>query len=264
MAAVPASTRLVRLHLCSRARGLCLDVNLSPDGHCNFDCIYCCFERSPEAQAQPVTVPGLLDEVVALVTAATAAPPAESEHQLRQISLSGTGEPTLSPHFLEIVEGLAHLRATRRIPLLKLVLVTNGAGLGLPLVQQGLRLLCAEDEVWVKLDAGEQVWMDRVNRAEVPLAQVLGNIVELGRRRSIVIQSLFPSVDGAGPAPGQIAAYLACLQSLRDRGTRIEQVQIYSASRPAGRTGCGHLPLRVLSEIARAVRTTTGLRAEVY
>jgi wyosine [tRNA(Phe)-imidazoG37] synthetase (radical SAM superfamily) len=211
-----------------------------------------------------MTVAELLDEVVTLVLAAMARPAEENEHRLRQISLSGTGEPTLSPHFLEIVEGIAHLRATRRIPLLKLVLVTNGAGLERPPVQQGLRFLGAEDEVWVKLDAGDQSGMDRLNRPEVSLSQVLANIVELGRRRPIVIQSLFPSIAGAGPAPEQLGVYLACLQQLRDQGVQIAQVQIYSTSKPPRSGACGHLPLRVLSEIARAVRTSTGLRAEVY
>jgi hypothetical protein len=51
---------------------------------------------------------------------------------------------------------------------------------------------------------------------------------------------------------------------LRDDGARIELVQIYSATRPTARSGCRHLPLKVLSGIAHQVREQTGLRVEVY
>jgi hypothetical protein len=41
-------------------------------------------------------------------------------------------------------------------------------------------------------------------------------------------------------------------------------VQIYSATRPAARSGFGHLPLKTLAGIARRVREVSGLHAEVF
>jgi hypothetical protein len=54
------------------------------------------------------------------------------------------------------------------------------------------------------------------------------------------------------------------LKELKAGGAQISLVQIYSAARPGVNSEWGHLPLRVLSQIAQTVRQTTGLRAEVF
>ena len=59
-----------------------------------------------------------------------------------------------------------------------------GPGLHLPQVQLGLQLFTLQDEVWAKLDAGTQAFMDKINRPKVDAAngpnlslqQVLDNI----------------------------------------------------------------------------------------
>jgi hypothetical protein len=54
------------------------------------------------------------------------------------------------------------------------------------------------------------------------------------------------------------------LKELKEAGAEIPLVQIYSAKRPMARTGCSHLPLKSLSQIAKTVRQEAGLRAEVF
>ena len=54
------------------------------------------------------------------------------------------------------------------------------------------------------------------------------------------------------------------MPSLKSAGAEIPLVQIYSANRPIARSGCGHLPLKTLSQIAQTVRHVAGLRAEVF
>jgi hypothetical protein len=54
------------------------------------------------------------------------------------------------------------------------------------------------------------------------------------------------------------------LKELKVEGAQISMVQIYSAARPGVNAEWGHLPLRVLSQIAQTVRQLTGLRAEVF
>jgi hypothetical protein len=41
-------------------------------------------------------------------------------------------------------------------------------------------------------------------------------------------------------------------------------VQIYSAARPGSQSDWGHLPLRVLSQIAQTVRQLAGVKTEVF
>jgi wyosine [tRNA(Phe)-imidazoG37] synthetase (radical SAM superfamily) len=131
-------------------------------------------------------------------------------------------------------------------------------------VQQGLRLFTQHDEVWAKLEAGTQAYMDRVNASDTSIEKITANILALGRQRAVVIQSLFPLIEGVPPEPEEIEAYAQRLRSLREAGANIPLVQIYSATRPMARPLCGHLPLRALSQIAQTVRRVAGLNAEVF
>jgi wyosine [tRNA(Phe)-imidazoG37] synthetase (radical SAM superfamily) len=162
-----------------------------------------------------------------------------------------------------VVEAVVHLRARSSRPF-KIVLITNTTGLATPAVQCELKSFKAMDEVWVKLDAGTQEYMDLINRPDITLQKVLDNIVTLGRKRPVVIQSLFPQIGGQEPPPGEIEQYAQRLLELKTAGAHISLVQIYSAHRPPYRPDCGHLPLRALSAIAGRVREVAGLRAEVF
>jgi wyosine [tRNA(Phe)-imidazoG37] synthetase (radical SAM superfamily) len=273
--------QLVYALISQRARGLSIGVNMNPDKFCNFDCVYCEVDRrEPGAEAR-VNVETLSAELQAMLGLALAGkirelPGCESVPDelltLKEVALSGDGEPTLCPNFTEVVETVVHLRARGMFPFFKIVLITNAIGLHLGEVQRGLPLLTQQDEIWAKLDVGSQEAMDKINRPKASprsgpaasLAQVLGNILALGRQRPVVIQSLFPLLDGREPASDEIEQYIQRLLELKEGGAQIALVQIYSAHRPAMNANCGHLRLRSLSRIVSSVRQATGLRAEVF
>jgi hypothetical protein len=144
------------------------------------------------------------------------------------------------------------------------VLVTNATALDRPGVQKGLNLLKGNDEVWAKLDGGTQEYLNRLNGATMPIEKILDNILRAGRQRPVVIQSLFPAINGEEPPPDEIQQYAQRLKELKRAGAQIPLVQIYSATRPMARMGCSHLPLKSLSQIAQTVRQVTGLRAQVF
>ncbi len=182
--------------------------------------------------------------------------------QLRHVALSGDGEPTLSPNFVEAVQAVARVRALGGF--FKIVLLTNGTGLNQPEVSRGLEILTKSDEIWIKLDGGTQGFVDKINRPNVPLEKILANITLIGRQRPVVIQSLFPAIHGEEPPFEEIQEYAERLKELKAGGAQITLVQIYSAARPGIHAEWGHLPLRVLSQIAQSVRQVSGLRAEVF
>jgi wyosine [tRNA(Phe)-imidazoG37] synthetase (radical SAM superfamily) len=184
--------------------------------------------------------------------------------QLRHVALSGDGEPTLCPNFADAVQVVAHTRARPPHSFFKIALITNGTGLDSPSVQSGLQSFTSDDEIWIKLDAGAARYMDRVNRSEVPLEKVVANMMLVGRQRPIIIQSLFPLLLGQEPAAEEIDEYIGLLGHLKNGGTRISLVQVYSATRPMARPDCGHLRLRTLSQISQRIKAETGLRAEVF
>ena len=265
--------RFVYAVVSPRARGLSVGVNLNPDQECNFDCAYCEVDRrfrSREARLEVEAMAGELERTLALVKSGELARlPAFSGLpadllKLKQVNLSGDGEPTLCPQFLEVVHTVLHVRARSGLPFFKIVLITNATGLDRPAVVEGVRCLNNHDEVWAKLDAGTQAWMERINRPTVLLDKVLANILALARQRPVVIQSLFPAINGQEPPELELREFAQRLRELKDAGARIPLVQIYSATRPTPHSECGHLPLRSLARIAQLVRDTAGLRAEVF
>ncbi|MBI3879935.1 MAG: hypothetical protein HY301_07700 [Verrucomicrobia bacterium] len=265
----PVTGRYACLKLCPRAGGVCVDLNFNPACDCNFDCIYCSVDRRravPCGRIDPDALAEELARALAGVTERCEPEPGEPRSfPLRLVAISGDGEPTLCPQFAEAVEAVMHLRALQRFPFFKIALLTNGSGLDRPEVERALQLFCADDEVWVKLDAGGQEWMSIVNRpSDLTLDQITAKLLRFARRRPIIVQTLFPSVHGRGPDDAEIQRYIFRLRSLVNDGACIAGVQIYSASSPTADAACGHLPLRTLSHIARVVREATGLKVEVF
>jgi len=265
--------RFVYAVISQRAHGLSIGVNFNPDKVCSFDCAYCEVNRRVPGQDTKVDLEVMAAELEELLTLTYQGRLRELPYfrtvpeellALKEVALSGDGEPTLSPQFVEIVREVVHVRSCGKFPFFKLVLITNTAGLDLPQVRLGLQLLTSRDEIWAKLDAGTQEYMNRVNRTDLSLDKVLANILLVGRQRPIVIQSLFPLLDGQEPPPEEIGQYVSHLLNLRTRGAQISLVQVYSAHRPSHHPNCGHLPLKSLSRIAQRVREVTGLRAEVF
>ncbi len=255
-----------------RARGLSIGINLCPDQACNFDCLYCEVRRNG-GSAETLDV-GLmaaeLKKTLSFVRAGRLRERPWYQHlpdellQLRHVALSGDGEPTLNPLFAEALQAVVHTRALGEFSFFKLVLITNGTGVDLPHVRRGLKYFTRRDEIWIKLDGGTQAYINKVNRSEAPLEKILENILLLGRQRPVVIQSLFPAIDGEEPPLEEIEQYAHRLLDLKRAGAEISLVQIYSATRPTIHSVCGHLPLKTLSRIAQAVRRTAGLKAEVF
>ncbi len=268
------NNRFVYAVLSPRARGLTLGVNMNPDKRCNFDCVYCEVDRAtmPEHPLLDVGVVAselhrTLDHV--LQGRLREHPQYQSLPdellQLRHVALSGDGEPTLSPQFADVVQAVVHIRALGGFPFFKIVLITNATGLDRSQVQESLKRFTKSDEIWVKLDGGTQEYLDKVCRLkDVTLGKILSNILHLARQRPVVIQSLFPAINGEEPSAGDIEQYAHRLKELKSDGAQISLVQIYSANRPMSHAECGHLPLKTLSHIAQVVRQVSGLRAEVF
>jgi wyosine [tRNA(Phe)-imidazoG37] synthetase (radical SAM superfamily) len=265
--------QFVYLAISPRAGGLSVGVNVNPMVKCTFNCLYCEIDRTQPARAARFNTEQMaaeLEETIGLACTGRlrqlpryAKLPGELL-QLRHVTLSGDGEPTLAEHFTEALCKMIHVRARMEFPYFKIVVVTNSTALDRPGVQEGVNFLSRRDEVWAKLDGGTQGYLDRLNGAMVPIEKILDNILLLGRRRPVVIQSLFPAINGEEPAEDEIRQYALRLKELKKKRAQILLVQIYSATRPAARTGCSHLPLKTLSKIAQTVRRVAGLRAEVF
>ena len=263
--------RFVYAVISSRARGLSIGVNMNPNQACNYNCPYCEVVRTPEMADLKLDLKVLTRELIYVVALAQcgrvhelkqfSAAPAELL-TLKEVALSGDGEPSLVSNFDEVVKETLLIR--HLLSPFKLVVITNGAGLHRPTVQRGIDRLAPDDEVWIKLDAGTEAYMQRINGPQASMETTLHNILGIAQRRPVVIQSLFCTLDDEAPSEEEISAYIQRLTDLKAAGAQISLVQVYSACRPPARPGCKHLPLAQLSHIARRVREETGLNAEVF
>lgn len=265
--------RYVYVVVCPRAHGLAIGVNLSPEGRCNFRCLYCEIQRPIDPPEAPIDLDLLvaeLERTIELVRSQKIRqhPPfhllGQDLLKLEQVIISGDGEPTLSPSFIDAVKRIVHIRAVQHEAFFKLGLYTNGSGLELEAVREVLKFYTLDDDIWVKLEAGTQNYMTKINGGEASLERTLENIRLLGRQHPVGIQSLFPLIHGEEPRVEEIDAYIQCLRQLKESGVVIPMVQVFSAGPTAFETGCSYLPLRSLSHIVHRIKTEAGLRAEVF
>src|SRR5208337_3148250 len=227
------NNRFVYLVISQRARGLSIGINLNPDKHCNFKCVYCEVNRAEPGRDSVVRLRVMAAELESMLKqvrenrirklAGFSHLPAEWL-ELKEVALSGDGEPTLSPQFAEVVGEVVKLRSQVTQPFFKIVLITNTTGLPRPEVRQGLRLLNSRDEIWVKLEAGTQKYMNKVNAPDLKLRTVMAAILSVARERPVVIQSLFPLIRGEEPPPEEIEQYVNRLQELKAAGAQISLV----------------------------------------
>lgn len=256
-----------------RSKGLSIGVNVNPDKACNFDCVYCCVDRAQPAARKDVDLGALSEELEQMLELASSGgiyqePPFDQTppafRVLRDVSFSGDGEPTSNVQFPEACRAVADALARRQLHDVKIVVITNATLLHRPAVRDALAFLETHNgEIWAKLDAGTEAYYRRVERTHVPFRRVLDNILEAGRVRPIVIQSLFMRLQGEAPPEAEIDAYVARLGGLLRDGCRIKLVQVYTTARATAEPYVGPLEAPALESIADRVRSL-GLAAEIF
>lgn len=236
----------------SRRLGLSLGLNICPAARkqCSFDCIYCeCGSRPPvlvaaaaEAWPTPLQVEEALAQALPRVQAVDC------------ITFAGNGEPTLHPDFAEIAARVRRLRDTRA-PALKLVLLSNAAGLGQESVRAALSLI---DLAILKLDAGTEETFQRINRPAAPLslADIMGYLKPLSQ---FSLQSLFVAGRYSNIDEPNVTAWIDRVAELHPQA-----VQMYTLDRTAPVRGLAPVPLETLQTIAGRLRERMDLMVSVF
>lgn len=257
-----------------RSGGVSIGVNLNIDKLCNFDCPYCQVDRTVSKPPATIAPEAVRDEVARLLATVDAGGVCriprfegvpDAERRLQDVAVSGDGEPTMVPEFPAVCAALAALQASRPELAFKLVLITNSTLLDRPAVLAGIgSLLSRKGEVWAKLDAGTEAWFQRINVSRVSLDRIEANLIQLGRSHPFAIQSMFHGFDGEGPPAGEVDAYLGRLKRIRDAGSRILEVQLYTLARKPSQASCTPVSSDFLRELRNRIAAETGLPARVY
>lgn len=170
----------------SRRLGVSLGINLLPeDGKwCTFDCVYC--ECGFNQDFRPKKLLPTREEVRTAL-----------EERLKSMSangpvpdvltFAGNGEPTLHPHFAEIIEDTRALR-DRYFPKAKISVLSNATQIFRPEVFEALRKV---DNNILKLDTVDEGYIRRVDRptGRYEVSRVVERLKDF--QGKVIIQTMF-------------------------------------------------------------------------
>jgi len=257
-----------------RSHGLSIGVNLNPEKGCSFRCVYCQVDRTKPGRVTMLVLATLereLRQMIQLVQSGALA----SEYpfstaldlatRIKDIALSGDGEPTTARNFDTIVETIARVKTNAGLDGTKMILLTNGSGLDRRDVQAGLKIMDKHGgEVWAKLDAGTERYYRQINRAHVPFDRILGNIAQVARQRPTVIQSMFMRLHREPPSVAEMQSFCERLSEMTRAGGRIKLVQVYTILRKPLEWWAEPLSDEELDAFSAMIRERTRLPVETF
>lgn len=269
--------RFVYPVLSRRSKGISIGINLNPDRICNFNCIYCQVDRRSRKDlfVEDISIDVIFDELQRVLeitrdeTLFSIPPfdkvPQELRH-LSDIAFSGDGEPTTFPEFFELVDGVIRIRDKYFPPEeVKIVLITNTSCINRPWVEDAIDLMYRNNgQVWAKLDAGTEEYFKIVSRSRIAFRHIVHNIISIGRKHPVVIQSCFNRLGNEPPPQQEIEAYCNRLKEIVQEGAHISLIQVYTIVRPPAETWVSPLTEKELMDIASMVDNLTGLPVEIY
>jgi len=154
----------------SRRLGLSLGLSLSLHKICNFDCIYCQWGRTPVTVSERKEYVGV-EEIISELKAWLQNNPQEAK-ELRFVTLSGFGEPTLNTCIGELIIRL------RKIVSANIAVITNSTLLGDPLVRNSI---LGADLIVPSLDAVDPEIFKQIDRPfpGIKLDEIISGLVAL-------------------------------------------------------------------------------------
>jgi wyosine [tRNA(Phe)-imidazoG37] synthetase (radical SAM superfamily) len=238
----------------SRRLGKSLGINIMPFHYklCSFNCVYCHYGLTDVLTF--TTTKHLSDlpkntEVLDGVERAM-----RSNREFDYITFSGNGEPTLHPHFGDIVRGVLELRDKYR-PGVKIALLSNSTGLKFEGVRNVLPLI---DLPVFKLDAGDPTLFEKINRParDVNFDKIITGLKQVeGIYIQTVIMDGYPSNSGKDA----LDAYFEMGAMVKPR-----MVHIYSLDRPVPNECIKKVSPERLVKIAQYGSEETGITIKPF
>ena len=247
-----------------RSGGLSLGINLFPQGKlCSFDCPYC--EVAPFSGGRDFSIEDLDAELEAFFGKEYGR--SWAPEPLRDICLSGNGEPTLSPELGPALEACA--RARRRFPRIAgaapILIITNSTGFLDQAITELLTDFAGREglSVWAKLDSGRQEDFAALSRSSYQLEDICDGIARFAREVPIVVQTMVCSLAGRIPRAHEAEAYAARIVRLLDSGARIEALHFYTVARSPLETWARPLSAEVIAAYMGMVGSRLGGRIPI-
>ena len=233
----------------SRRLGISLGINLLPKGgkFCSFDCIYCeCGLNRERRTKNPLPT---ADEVVDGLK--------EKLQELKQegivpdvLTFAGNGEPTLHPHFPEIVDRVREVRDSL-CPSAKMSILSNATQIRRPEIRQALLHF---DNNILKLDTVSPIYIYNVDRPQghYDVEEQIA-CLELFRGKCIIQTMLmrgnYEGKDLDNTGEKYVVPYLEALARIKPKA-----VMLYTLDRETPVEGLEKADAQVMQSIAERIR----------
>lgn len=227
--------------LSRRSGGLSIGINLNPNNACNWQCIYCQVPDLQRGAAPAIDLDRLRGELTGMLQDALSGDfyprfdvPME-QRRIRDIAISGNGEPTSAKAFPEIVEIIGEVTGQFGLRgIIKLVLITNGSLMGRSAVRQGIaRWADLGGEIWFKMDRATREGLARINQVEYSPRSLARNMAIAALACPTWLQTCLFAFDGQPPEEAELRAYLDFIAERLHEGLPLRGVLLYGLARPS-------------------------------
>jgi wyosine [tRNA(Phe)-imidazoG37] synthetase (radical SAM superfamily) len=217
-----------------RAGGLSLGVNLNTNNACNWQCIYCEIPNLSRGGPEPIEVELLKDELNFWIDQIMNSnflkkntPPGTT---FADVALSGNGEPTAAPEFLDVLEIIiASLKEHKLVDKIPVRLITNGSFISKK--KECLNIFNQyHGEVWFKIDAADEDSIKLINQVNLNPNSMINNLKKCAEACQTVIQTCLLKINHQVPTNDFLKNYSKLIKPYE---RLIKKIDLYSLARPS-------------------------------
>ncbi len=229
----------------SRRLGLSLGLSLSPDKICDLDCIYCQWGSVGKTVLERKEYAGA-GQIIQELKSWLAAHPQESQ-DLKFVTLSGLGEPTLNVCIGELIGQVKNVTG------LKIAVITNSTLLSDAAVRRGI---LKADLIVPSLDAVDETIFKKIDRphAGLNLNEIIEGLVALRKEFSGLIWLEVMLIAGLNDSPEHIKELKKVIQRINP-----DKIQLNSPVRSTAEKGV----LPVAKDKLQKIKEILGDKAEI-
>jgi wyosine [tRNA(Phe)-imidazoG37] synthetase (radical SAM superfamily) len=247
-----------------RAGGLSIGINFNTNNACNWRCLYC---QVPDLKlgSAPVLDLQLLERELRAFLADVLEGDffervgvAENNRVIKDIAISGNGEPTSLKDFAAAVASIGQIATEFGVfKQSKFVLITNGSLMHHARVQDGLKVLHSYGgEVWFKFDSATDGGRKTLNNAEQSAQKSLENLQICSEICATKLQICLISMPDPVFMQHEQRVLLGMLKAIREC-IQIRELLIYTIARPSLQPEANLIskcPEHVMNEFANIAR----------
>lgn len=224
-----------------RAGGLSIGINVNTNNACNWRCIYCQVPDLIKGSA-PVMDFKLLEEELRFFLQQVlqgdffeqyGVP--EAMRVIKDIAISGNGEPTSLKQFDRLVELVGDVATEMGVlPSCQFVLITNGSLIHQSAVQSGLeKLNHYKGDVWFKFDSATEAGRQKINNNQQTNEKILRHIKMSTELCETSLQVCLLDYFDQDEALIEQQALIEMLAQIKEQKLTIKKVMLYTLARPS-------------------------------